>query len=112
PDPQFNQRWSAIQANLSNQNLASANGSIYQNGPIGRVYQDGSINSGSYPSAGHFRWQGMVDGLDNISLQGSRVSINHLQSAPIQQATFNLSVPLPRRPVNLTLTRVRGRVNI
>jgi hypothetical protein len=61
---------------------------------------------------GYFRWQGQVDGTDHIILQGNRVSIRHLQSARIVDPSYDLRAALPRYPVTVELTRLRGRGDV
>jgi len=58
---------------------------------------------------GTFRWRGRVDGTDYIELRGDRVNVRHVKSQPIMDSTFDLRVPLPRRPVNVQMTRIQGR---
>jgi len=78
-------------------------------------FRSGSVtdhNSGQVSGTGHFQWQGIVDGSDNIRLRGSYVDMTHLTSGQVQQATYQLSAPLPLRPVQVTLRMVRGRGQI
>jgi len=75
-------------------------------------FRSGSVtdyNSGQVSGTGHFQWQGIVDGSDNIRLRGSYVDMTHLTSGQVQQATYQLSAPLPLRPVQVSLRKVRGR---
>jgi hypothetical protein len=65
---------------------------------------------GNYGSDhGVLRWRGVVDGTDYIELQGNQVTVRHMKSQPIMDASFDLRTPLPRRPVNVQLNRIRGR---
>lgn len=60
-------------------------------------------------SGGRFRWRGRVDGSDYIMLQGNQVSISHLEDRYIQDASYELPVPLPQQPVQARLSKLRGR---
>jgi len=64
--------------------------------------------------SGRFRWEGRVDGNDELTLRGDRVSIRHLANNPITDDGYDFVEPLPRRPVNVRLTKLagRGRVDI
>jgi hypothetical protein len=78
-------------------------------------FRSGSVtdyNSGQVSGSGHFQWQGIVDGSDNIRLRASYVDMVHLTSGQVQQATYQLSAPLPLRPVQVSLRKVRGRGQI
>ena len=89
---QFRDEWASIQSDLN---------------------QIGFNNSGQISSSGHFQWQGIVDGTDNILLRGSSVQSSHLQSGPLQNSTYQLpGSPLPSHPVNVTLRKERGRGEI
>jgi peptidoglycan hydrolase-like protein with peptidoglycan-binding domain len=89
---QFRNEWASIQSDLN---------------------QIGFNNSGQVSSSGHFQWQGIVDGTDNILLRGSSVQSLHLQSGPLQNSTYQLpGSPLPSRPVTVTLRNQRGRGEI
>jgi hypothetical protein len=58
---------------------------------------------------GVFRWRGLVDGADYINIQGSRVTIDHLEDNPIRDADFSLPQALPRSSVRLQFNKIRGR---
>jgi hypothetical protein len=77
------------------------------------VYQEGRRDTAMTPGAaafsGRLRWRGQVDGSDYIMLQGGQVTIRHLEFSPITGASFELPNPLPRAPVHVNLTRLRGR---
>jgi hypothetical protein len=89
---QFRDEWASIQSDLN---------------------QIGFNNSGQISSSGHFQWQGIVDGTDNILLRGSSVQSSHLQSGPLQNSTYQLpGSPLPSRPVTVSLRKERGRGEI
>jgi len=63
-------------------------------------------------AGGRFRWRGRVDGSDYIMVQGNQVSISHLEDRFIQDASYELPVPLPQQTVNLKLTKLKGRGNV
>ncbi|HEV2233087.1 MAG TPA: peptidoglycan-binding domain-containing protein [Terriglobia bacterium] len=109
-NPQFRQMWSGVQSDM---NQIGANTSNYNNNSNNdNSGQVTDYNSGQVSSTGHFQWQGLVDGSDNIRLQGSNVNVTHLSAAPIQEASHQLSAALPYSPVQVTLNKVRGRGQI
>jgi len=63
-------------------------------------------------SGGRFRWRGRVDGSDYIMVQGNQVSISHLENKFIQDASYELTGPLPQQPVQARLTKLKGRGNV
>lgn len=63
-------------------------------------------------AGGRFRWHGRVDGSDYIMLHGNQVSISHLEDKFIQNASYELPVPLPQHPVQARLTKLKGRGNV
>jgi hypothetical protein len=69
--------------------------------------------SGGYRGArtaeGYFKWQGRVDGSDYIMVQGTRVTVRHVDARTIREASYDLPNPLPRRPVSVNLRKLRGR---
>jgi len=108
----FNQRWNNMQSDLSRLGGTQNSSAAYTWTNPGNA-SSGAPQPSTYPaSSGHFHWSGIVDGLDNILARGSTVSIVHLQSAPIQQGTYDMPSPLPNAEVNVTLTKIRGRGNI
>ena len=109
-DQTFSQKWSTIQSDLARLGNTQNTAGDYKWKTPGDA--SGSTSTATASTSGHFHWQGLVDGLDNVLLHGSTVSISHLQSAPIDQATYDLSNPLPISDINVTLAKVRGRGNI
>ena len=103
-NPQFAQQWASIQSDL---NLVGANNSTNNN-----LGSNTDNNSGQVSGPGHFQWQGLVDGSDNITLRGSSVKMIHLTASNIQQATYQLSTALPFADVQVNLRKVRGRGQI
>lgn len=108
-NPQFRQMWTGIQSDL---NRVGANNSTNYNSTNNNSAAVTDYNSGQVSSTGHFQWQGMVDGSDNIRLHGSNVNVTHLSAGLIQQATHQLSAALPYSPVQVTMNKVRGRGQI
>lgn len=101
---QFAQQWASIQSDL---NLVGADNSTNNN-----FGSNTDNNSGQVTGPGHFQWQGLVDGSDNIELRGSTVNMTHLTASNIQQATYQLSTSLPFGDVQVNLRKVRGRGQI
>jgi hypothetical protein len=67
---------------------------------------------GTTAAPGRFRWRGRVDGSDYIMVQGNQVSISHLEDRYIQDASYELPVPLPQQAVQARLTKLKGRGNV
>lgn len=111
-DQTFTQQWTSLQSDLSRLGSTQNASADYTWTTPGNTSGSPAQTSGYPAGSGHFHWQGIVDGLDNILVRGSTVSVVHLQSAPIDQATYDMSNPLPYREVNVTLSKVRGRGNI
>ncbi|MGH9323285.1 MAG: hypothetical protein ACRD21_25275 [Vicinamibacteria bacterium] len=60
----------------------------------------------------NFRWQGRVDGIDDILIKGSQVRIEHVSALPIQNQDHRFSAPLPFAEVELTLLVIEGRGSV
>jgi Putative peptidoglycan binding domain len=101
---QFRQQWSVIQTDL---NRIGVNNSTYNDPGSVTDYSSGQVSE-----TGHFQWQGITDGSDNIRLRGSYVDMTHLTAGKVQQATYQLSAALPLQPVQVTLRKIRGRGQI
>jgi hypothetical protein len=115
-NPQFRQMWTGIQSDM-NQVGANNSGNNNPNNDNNNSNNDNSgavtdNNSGQVLNPGHFQWQGLVDGSDNIRLQGSNVNVTHFSAGPIQEASHQLSAALPYSPVHVTMNKVRGRGQI
>lgn len=94
---QFRDAWASIQSDLNQMGVSNSTNN----------------NSSQASGPGHFQWQGIVDGTDNILLRGSSVQMSHLTSGSVQQASYQLpGSSLPLRPVTVTLRKVRGRGDI
>ncbi|HLY60864.1 MAG TPA: peptidoglycan-binding domain-containing protein [Terriglobia bacterium] len=109
---QFAQAWASIQSDLGQMggNKPSEN-NIRSNSDNNSV-PSGGDDSGQVSGPGHFQWQGLVDGSDNIKLHGSQVTMAHLTASNIQEATYQLSTALPFGEVQVSLQKVRGRGSI
>lgn len=110
-NPQFRQMWTGVQADMY-QVGANASTNTYNNSNNNNSGVVTDYNSGQISSTGHFQWQGLVDGSDNIRLRGSNVNVTHLSSGLIQQGSHQLSAALPYSPVQVTMNKVRGRGQI
>jgi hypothetical protein len=64
---------------------------------------------GQRAGTGYFKWQGRVDGSDYIMVQGTRVTVRHIEARTIREASYDLPNPMPRRPVTVSLRKLRGR---
>ncbi|HEV2349161.1 MAG TPA: peptidoglycan-binding domain-containing protein [Terriglobia bacterium] len=108
----FAQQWPSIQADL---NLVGANNPNDNNRGLNsdnNSVSNPDNNSAQVSGTGHFQWQGLVDGSDNITLRGSSVKMIHLTASNVQQATYQLSIALPFDEVQVNLNKVRGRGQI
>jgi hypothetical protein len=59
-------------------------------------------------------WEGVVDGISVIHVQGNRLQIEDRQGLPVQRQRFRIYRPLPsrREEVRLEIVEGRGRVSI
>jgi hypothetical protein len=112
----FDEEWSEVEGQVARLSNAFSLRYAYSGAAAGRSLPRGVYDRNeSYSrddrstSAGRFRWRGQVDGSDYIMLRGSQVTVRHLKANPITDATFDLTDPLPRRAVQVTLTKLRGR---
>ncbi|MBS1809209.1 MAG: RICIN domain-containing protein [Acidobacteria bacterium] len=76
-------------------------------------YDDRS-NQGRGSSSGSFTWQGRVDDVVELEVQGNRIYPRVLSGRPVSSARNNMNISLPRREVNVgaELRRGRGRVEV
>lgn len=86
-------QWTSIRTDLREMGMASTDTEFRTNGQY----------------TGQLRWSGLVDGTDNIHVQGSSVRINHLSGRQISNQNFDLDGTLPRTNVRLVLQKVQGR---
>jgi hypothetical protein len=56
-----------------------------------------------------FRWRGRVDGVDDILIRGSQVTVQHVSAKPIQNQDHRFSAPLPFAEVDVQMQVLRGR---
>ncbi len=107
------QAWRAVQENVAL--LSSAYPLVYTYAGNFRdaMTRPGRATATPTPTTGgRFHWRGRVDGSDYIMLQGNQVSISHLEDRYIQDASYELPVPLPQQPVQAKLAKLRGRGNV
>ena len=109
---QLRSDWMEVQNEVAR--LSSALNLTYSSDARLAARDPGPYDSSTYSNTGqgYFRWQGQVDGTDHIILQGNRVSIRHLQSARIVDPSYDLRASLPRYPVTVYLTKLRGRGDV
>jgi hypothetical protein len=111
--------WRAVQSQLSM--LANASNLAYA--PLGEISSQpppppgipvtgGRDRNQPIESGGRFWWRGVVDGADRIRLTGDQVSIEHIEAQQVRDDSYDLSNPLPRRAVTVTLRKIRGRGRI
>jgi hypothetical protein len=67
------------------------------------------VGRGPRAAGGYFKWQGRVDGSDYIMVQGTRVTVRHVEARNIREASYDLPNPFPRRQVTVSLRKLRGR---
>ncbi len=111
--PNVRQAWRAVQENVAL--LSNAYPLVYTYAGSFRDTMTRTGRATTVPTsttAGRFHWRGRVDGSDYIMLQGNQVSISHLEDKYIQDASYELPVPLPQQPVQVRLTKLRGRGNV
>lgn len=109
--------WSLVQAQVARLSDAYSLGYVYR--ALNRHTSSQTVGQTSRPVpviaaavGGRFRWRGRVDGSDYILVQASQVTIRHIEYRPVQDASYDLPAPLPQQPVQLKLTRLRGRGNV
>ena len=75
------------------------------------LYLIGSLSglAGMAGAEERFQWRGVVDGVDEILIQGSDVRVNHIEAKPIQRQDHRFTAPLPSRAVEVELRGVQGR---
>jgi len=109
---QFAQAWASIQSDLGRMGSNNSTANDHESNSDNNSVSNADTNSGRSSVSGHFQWQGLVDGSDNINLRGSKVTMAHLTASNIQQATYQLSAALPYDEVQVNLRKVRGRGSI
>jgi hypothetical protein len=106
PSWRFREEWRGVEDQVTR--LADAFGLSYA-GARELPRSDRNSTGASNRGQGYFRWQGRVDGSDYIQLRGNQVTVRHMKFNPITDATYDLPNPMPRRAVNVRLTKLRGR---
>ncbi len=107
------QSWRTVQEQVA---LLSSNYPLVYTYP--GSFRDAMMRAGRAPttpapvSGGRFHWRGRVDGSDYIMVQGNQVTISHLEDKYIQDASYELPVPLPQQAVQARLTKLKGRGNV
>jgi hypothetical protein len=82
-------------------------------GDIGRELNLGSPRREEFNPAdrvvGRMHWRGTVDDVVQLYIQGSDASFRTIRGGPARNVTFNFTAPLPRRPANVEVRKLRGR---
>jgi hypothetical protein len=101
-------RWNELQRTLEDilRELNAGGGSPGRGGGEGRDDDDGGRTTG------RVRWRGTVDDNVQLLIRDDRVEIRTIGGSEYNNATFNFTSPLPRRRVNVTATRLRGRGDV
>lgn len=63
-------------------------------------------------TTGRVRWRGTVDDDVHLVIRDDRVEVRTIGGSPYDNATFNFTSPLPRRRVNVSAIRLRGRGDV
>ena len=85
---------------------------------IGRELQGtGRSRSDTYEpgynrTSGRMQWRGTVDQEVQILVYGSNASLRSVAGAPVRNATFNFTSPLPTRPANVQVRKLKGRGSV
>lgn len=83
---------------------------------IGRELNSGkSRRDESNPAdrvVGRIHWRGTVDEQVQLYIQGTGASPRAVRGGPVRNANFNFTAPLPRRPVNVELRKLKGRGSV
>ena len=81
----------------------------------GGRYRDRDRNDDRYNQgrgSGSFTWQGRVDDVIELEIQGNRVYPRVISGRPVSAARTNFNSSLPRREVNVSAQLLRGRGKI
>ncbi|MBI4446975.1 MAG: peptidoglycan-binding protein [Acidobacteria bacterium] len=93
-DNDLRREWTVVQASLQDLGLKT--------GTAGRVDT----------TTGELHWQGMVDGIENIIVQGSSVSLQHVRGRRVTSERFNLEAPLSAQTRTVSVQKLRGRGDV
>lgn len=63
-------------------------------------------------TTGRVRWRGRVDAEVNLVISDNTVEVRTLGGSEYGQGTYNFTSPLPRRRLNVNVTRLSGRGNV
>lgn len=63
-------------------------------------------------TTGRVRWRGTVDDDVHLVIRDNQVEVRTIGGSPYYNATFNFTSPLPRRRVNVSAVRLRGRGDV
>lgn len=74
-----------------------------------RDRNDDRYNQGRSSGVGGFTWQGRVDDVVELEIQGNRVYPRVISGQPVSSARSNFNLSLPRREVNVSAQLLRGR---
>lgn len=85
-------------------------------GDIGRELNSGRSRRDDYNPGDRvverMHWRGTVDEVVQIYVQGSGASPRSVKGAPVRNVTFNFTAPLPRRPANVEVRKLKGRGSV
>jgi hypothetical protein len=83
---------------------------------IGRELNSGASRRNDYDPGdrvvGRMHWQGTVDEVVQIFVQGGDASPRAVKGTAVRNVTFNLTAPLPRRPVKVEVRKLKGRGSV
>lgn len=99
-------RWNDVQRTL-NDILSELNVSRFPGGGGGGGRRDDTPRQ-----TGRLRWRGTVDDDVQLLISESNVEVRTLGGSEYNNATFNFTSPLPRRRVNVSAVRLKGRGNV
>lgn len=108
----FRDRWFSIQESIARLggefNIRYANDRYAGDRNLARTDPYYDLGSSSY-SRGRLRWQGRVDGSDIVMLRENQVMIRHISAQRVVDPSYNLTAPLPREAVQVSLRTLEGR---
>jgi hypothetical protein len=83
------------------------------------------LNTGGFPgggggggrgdegrTTGRVRWRGTVDDDVQLVIRDNNIEVRTIGGSPYDNATYNFTSPLPRRRVNVSAVRLRGRGDV
>ena len=66
-------------------------------------------NGGGGRTTGRVRWRGMVDDDVHLVIRDEQIEIRTIGGSEYNNATYNFTSPLPRRRVNVSAAKLKGR---